>query len=268
MAPTPEVTTDPRVLTKTTGAIDLHTVECPECGTAIAHVHPNVARMMLGKHRVREHGAAAKTAPKGKRRSGRPPVREEQPAAVRVAKTIADELPDKKTPPSSADLTKAFGKGLGALSTMAASWAAESDPTVTSETDLDAITDYLSLSPEAAKEIAYPFAKFFAKSKLNRRFGPTIVENVDMVSAAAELIEYAHHWRRYLAERRRREEAQANRPQGTPGPVAGNVVREAPVVNFPPPGTGEMATGPVGVPVMNGHVVDANEVRRMQGGGR
>ena len=248
--------------------IDLQTVECPECGTGFSHHNGQVARMMLGKHRVREHGAAAKTAPKGKRRSGRPPVREEQPAAVRVAKTIADELPEgKKTPPSAADLTKAFGKGLGALSTVAASWAAESDPTVTSEQDLDAITDYLSLSPEASREIAYPFAKFFAKSKLNRRFGPTIVENVDMVSAAAELIEYAHHWRRYLAERRRREEAQANRRlDRTPGPVTGHVVREAPVT-YPPPGTGEMATGPVTVPMMNGHVVDANEVRRMQGKG-
>ncbi|MDA8311445.1 MAG: hypothetical protein M0Z46_12700 [Actinomycetota bacterium] len=246
--------------------IDLHTVECPECGTTISHLQANVAKMLLGKHRSREHGVAGKSAPKAKRKGARPPVREDQPAPIRVAKTIADELPEgKKTPPNAADLTKAFGKGLGALSTMAASWAAESDPTVTSETDLDAITDYLSLSPEASREIAYPFAKFFAKSKLNKRMGSTIVENVDMVSAAAELIEYAHHWRRYLAERRRREEAQANaRPQTTPGPQAGNVVRDAPV-NWPAPGTGEMATGPVTVPSMNGHVVDANEVRRMRG---
>ena len=251
-----------------TGDIEMHSEACPECGQIVGHVHARVAKMLLGKHRRQAHGVegTGHAAKRSRSRSARPPVREEQPAAVRVAKAIADELPDKKTPPGAADLTKAFGKGLGTISTLAASWAAETDPTVSSEQDLDAITDYLSLSPEASKEIAYPFAKYFAKSRLNKRYGATIVENVDIVSAAAELFDYARRWRRYMTERRRREDARA--PKAPQGPVTGDVsgpVAAAPI-HFPTPGTGEMATGMAVAPPSNGHVVDASEVRRMRGG--
>ena len=250
------------------GDIEMYSEECPECGQIISHIHARVAKMLLGKHRRQAHGVegTGHSSKRSRPRSGRPPVREEQPAAVRVAKAIADELPDKKTPPGAADLTKALGKGLGTISTLAASWAAETDPTVSSEQDLDAITDYLSLSPEGAKEIAYPFAKYFAKSKLNKRYGQSLVENIDVISAAAELFDYGRRWRRYMTERRRREEARTTRaPQGpVTGDVSGPIA--ATPVHFPTPGTGEMATGMVGVPATNGHVVDASEVRRMRGG--
>lgn len=255
-------------MTLTDMGLDLFSEECPECGTVVAHVKANVAKMLLGKHRRQAHGVAGKSEKKPRTRAGRPPVRDEQPAPIKVAKTIADELPDKKTAPTAADLTKALGKGLGAVSTLAASWAAESDPTIHSEQDLDAVTDYLALSPDAAKEIAYPFAKFFSKSKLNKRYGATLVENVDMVSAAAELFDYARRWRRYMTERKRREAMAA--PPVPQGPLHGDVagpVASAPV-HFPAQGTGEMATGMATVPSMNGHVVDASEVRRMQGGAR
>lgn len=241
--------------------IPMASVTCPECGDVISHVDAKVLPRMLGLHRKRAHGIAG-SSPKKRPRGGRPPIREEQPAPVRVAKAMAEEIsPTATTAPSVADLTKALARGIGTLSTLGAAYAAETDPTISTEEDRDAVTDYLSLSPDAAKEIAYPFARVFGRTKLNKRYGRTVVDNIDVVSAGAELVQYAVRWRRYLGERRRRQGLTPPAPE-----PRGEVVRSAPVVTtFPTPGTGEMAMTSMSVPAMNGHVVDAAEAARLRG---
>lgn len=245
-----------------------YTEICPECGHEVAHAQRNTAKMMLGKHRRSAHGVEgqwSRSGKAGRRRSGRPPVRDEQSVPVRVLKTAAEEIPDRKTAPSVADLNKALARGFGTLSVLAASYAAETDRTITTEVDRDAVVDYLSLSPEAANEVAYPFAKAFGKSRLNKKYGRAIVDNIDLVSAGAELVNLGIRWRRYLNERERRTRVLDNAPppSATNGNVAGPVV--PPTTFYPPPGSGEFATGGASQPPMTGHVVSGAEVQRMRG---
>lgn len=243
-----------------------YTEACPECDRTFTAKTELAAKGALGRHRKKEHGPGG---PGSSGPKGRPPVREDQAVPIQVLKTAANEIPDKRSAPSVADLNKAFGRGFYTLSTLAASYAAETDPTVTTEADRDAVADYLSLSPEAANEVAYPFAKAFGKSRLNKKYGRGIVDNIDLVSAGAELVNLGIRWRRYMTERNRRvdllHQPQAPVPGSPPtnGHVAGTNGNAPPVpVYYPAPGTGEPATGFTGPRPMQGHVVSAEEVRR------
>lgn len=244
-------------MTDTTAAIGMHSVQCPDCEKVISHADATYLPRMLGLHRKRTHGVAGKA----RSRAGRPPIREEQPAPVKVAKAMAEEIsPTSTAAPTATELTKAFARGIGTLSTLGAAYAAETDPTITSEADRDAVTDYLSLSPDAAKEIAYPFARVFGRTKLNKKYGRSVVDNIDVVSAGAELVQYAVRWRRYLGERKRRQGLPAAAPE-----IKGDVVEHAPVVTYPAQGSGEMAVSTAPPGAFNGHVVDAAEARRLRG---
>lgn len=245
-----------------TASDGLARVVCPECDREFTAKTEFAARGSLGRHQKSTHGPGATGGGTGSRRkSGRPPAREDQAVPIQVMKNIADEIPGGKGAPSEKDLTKAFARGIGTISVLAASFAAETDPTITTEEDRDAVTDYLSLAPEAASEIAYPFAKAFGKSRLNKRYGRALVDNIDLVSAGAEIVNYAVRWRRYLGERRRRE-AQLAGVQAAPsnGHVVGTPSAPAPVY-YPPPGTGEPAMGGSPRP-MQGHVVSPSDLRR------
>lgn len=241
---------------------------CPECGDAIGARGGSSAKMQLGLHRRRQHGVAGK-APGG-RKGGRRTVREDAPTAMRILKEAAAEIPDGTRPPTEVQLQKAFGRVAGTLSTLAASYFAETDPTLSptaaqAEAERDAIVDYLSFSPEAAQEFAYPFARAFGHSRWNKRHGRTIVDNVDMVSAAGEGLILAIHYRRYLSTRRVRVAAMESRRvvAEAEGVVHGPVVPPAQPTYYPPPGSGEPATGGPGATPMTGHVVDAEEVQRI-----
>lgn len=234
---------------------------CPDCNREFTATTELSARGSLGRHRKSAHGPGG-TGTSSK--SGRPPARDDQAVPIKVLKGVADEIPDRKGSPTEKDLTKAFARGIGTISVLAASFAAETDPTIQTEEDRDAVTDYLSLAPEAATEIAYPFAKAFGKSRLNKRYGRALVDNIDLVSAGAEIVNYAVRWRRYMGERRRRE-AQLAGVQAAP--TNGHVIGtngNAPPVYYPPPGTGEPAVGFPGPPSMQGHVVSGADLRRVQ----
>lgn len=234
---------------------------CPECTREFTASTELAAKGSLGRHRKSAHGPGGIGSSS---KSGRPPARDDQAVPIKVLKGVADEIPDRKGSPTEKDLTKAFARGIGTISVLAASFAAETDPTIQTEEDRDAVTDYLSLAPEAATEIAYPFAKAFGKSRLNKRYGRALVDNIDLVSAGAEIVNYAVRWRRYMGERRRRE-AQFAGVQAAP--TNGHVIGtngNAPPVYYPPPGTGEPAVGFPGPPSMQGHVVSGADLRRVQ----
>lgn len=160
----------------------------------------------LGTHRSRAHGYRSPG------RVGRPPKQAPgrgDPAGTGLVDVVRDsvaEISDKSTkPPTTDELTKALTRFVGTISTAEASYLAETDPTIQSEEDRDALVEYLRLSASDAREVAYPFARVVGRSKLNARYGRAIVDNVDAGSAAAAVFQLAVRHRRYFRERRRRE---------------------------------------------------------------
>lgn len=193
---------------------------------------PGSAPWRMGTHKSRKHGyrkpgrpAKPPSTPRGDAEGGR---------VTDVVRDALQEIPDKSTkPPTIPELTSALTRFVGTVSVAEASYFAETDPTVGTEEDRDAIVDYLRLSPADAREVAYPFARAFGRTKLNARYGRALVDNVDAGSAAAALFQLGVRHRRYFRERRRREQDAGLRPYAPPQVVA------------PPPGAGAPAPPPV-----------------------
>lgn len=214
------------------------TLKCdqPDCDFTVTGPDkgPGSAPWRLGTHKARKHGyrkpgrpAKPPSTPRGDPDGGR---------VVDVIRDAAAEVGDKSDkPPTIPELTNALTRFVGTVSVAEASYLAETDPTVSTEEDRDALVNYLRLSPTDAREVAYPFARAFGRTKLNARYGRALVDNIDAGSAAAALFQLGVRHRRYFRERRRREVE-----MGLRNPYA-NALPPAPVAPAAPPGPVDVA---------------------------
>src|ERR1035437_4539141 len=158
------------------------------------------AKFKLASHRYRLHGVRKDgtiRAPKGKADEGtaRP--------IMGVVRDVRNELAGGKGSPSEDQLANAMGRTLGLLTTAVASYAVDTDADLPEE-EQDKVIAYLSLSQKAAKDTVRPLAHLAAPSKLNKRFGRVVVDNVDAAGSVLEIGELVLHWRFYFKDRARR----------------------------------------------------------------
>jgi hypothetical protein len=230
------------------------TLTCPEADCDVTVTGPATgsgsAAWKMGTHRARKHNYRnpAKVG-RPKKPPSTPRGRDDGASVTDVIRDAAAEVSDKSTkPPTIPELTSALSRFVGTVSVAEASYFAETDGTITTEEDRDAVVDYLRLSPTDAREVAYPFARAFGRTRLNARYGRALVDNIDAGSAAAALFQLGVKHRRYFRERRRREELLGLRPQPpqlvAPAPAAAPgppqpAQAQPPAPPFPAPATGE-----------------------------
>lgn len=223
---------DPEEIVAVTLSCDLceDTVTGPERGTGSA-------AWKLGTHKYQAHGIRNPNAKKPKK--GDKPARPaDQPVGVSVIREIGSGIRDgsRAGTPSSSDLARGFGRGVYILSVVAASYAAETDETLITETSRDQLVRELSLSVAASEDIMEPIAHAFAPTSINKKYGRTIVDNVDALASLGELGKMAFRWRRYF---RMREERR-------PHTLADGTMVYPP--GSPPPGTQPAAAQPAAPP--------------------
>jgi hypothetical protein len=114
-----------------------------------------------------------------------------------------------------------------------ANYAVETDEYLTDD-ERDAVASELALTQKQAEDVIRPLAKAIAPTGLNKKYGRQVVENVDAISAVAELVTLGLHWRRYFKDRAIRE---GRRPGGP-------VIDVEPVIAMPPDGSLPPPAGP------------------------
>jgi hypothetical protein len=252
------------------------TLPCPLCDEKITGPEGGVgsAPFKLASHKYRIHGVRSTKGPKGPK--GRTLQTDDEIGArpvVGILQDARDQIPEGTAPPTQVDLTKALGRGLGLTSAAVASYAVESDEYLT-EAERDVVADELSLTPKQAEDIMRPIAKAFAPTKLNRKYGRQVVENVDVIGSIAELATLGLNWRNYLRTRSTHHgrapvsidaTAVVVTPGGGVGPPAGPGPAGRAVDGRPPRGDGRPMTSPA---PSSGVVVDADMVQAMQRNGR
>jgi hypothetical protein len=223
--------------------------ECPECGNRYK------SKFLLGGHRRSVHQIAGSYSGKRGPSAGKQRAKA-RPMLVEVAREAAkDAGAGRPGVPSADQLTAAFARGLGTVTYAAASFAVEGDRALTTDELKEQMINYLSLSGPDAREACEPLGRAFAKTGLNRKYGRTIVDNVDVAGSVAVLITMGFHWRRYMSAR-----AHYERQAGGGGGTAPVVQTPAPVA--PPPQAAPMDVPEAVVPVTpNG----AAQVEPMQG---
>jgi hypothetical protein len=142
------------------------------------------------------------TRPAGAEKSSSP----SEPSAGRKVweeiRGAAEEVSERSgRPPTITELNKAFGRLLSTGTLAAASYFAESDERLRTDGEIDQVVADLTLAEVEAAQITYPLARLFGRSRLNRRAGRELVDNVEIGESAAVLVTVALRWRRYLRGR-------------------------------------------------------------------
>lgn len=202
------------------------------------------AAFLRGGHLYRAHKIG------GSKRKGAPTEEDHQRRPISAAlKDIAADV-DGKGVPTAAALSKAIGRGVGMTTMAVASYYVETDETIPftpdGERQRDHLVDELSLTPRAAEELVSPIGRALAPTKLNKRYGRTLVENVDVIGAVDELALLVLRWRRAFRERRYREQQMGLRPIDVE-PVS---VTPAPAPAGPPAPPMAQPAAPAPAPVM------------------
>lgn len=245
------------------------TRDCPECGETITGKARGAGSLAwkMGQHRRNKHGV------KGAGRKGRPRAGEPTDAdraarpVISAVRDVAAGVTGKGTP-NADQLGNGLGRGLGLLTMSVATFAVETDPAIprTPEGDQarDGLVDYLSLSPEAATAIMRPVGRALAPTKLNQRYGRKVVDNVDLIGSAAELIQVGYHWREYFKMRAAFAAQAAGVTPANQGAGAVPAMAPAPTVSTPE-GTVVHPSGLVQTPPpASGVVLDAAMIAEMQ----
>lgn len=224
--------------TPTPGAGEV-TVSCPEllpdgspCPWAVTapETGKGSASWRLGTHRYQKHGYRNPAPAKANRGKADPPATEGTGATMlRVVGSAAGEGRGRGVP-TTADLTRGLGRGVYVATVVAASYAAETDDTLTTEAERDALVADLALSQRGAEDLTEPIARAIAPTGVNKRYGRAVIDNIDAVASFGELVKLGMRWRRYFRLREQREAARAL-GAGAPGPG----VPVAPGVEYVPP---------------------------------
>lgn len=201
------------------GAPYLVSETCPDCGTQITGKNkgPGSIAWKRGLHNKNVHGVAGK-GKTGRRKAGAPTAQDYEAHPVTSAiRDVAAEIGGKGTP-NTDHLTNGLARLIGLSSYTAASWAIESDKNFPPNMDRDQAVDYLSLSETDAKALMHPVARLLQPTKMNAKYGRTVIDNVDLVGAIAGVVQLGWHWREYLNLRRetnalmRQQLAQGQKP--------------------------------------------------------
>lgn len=236
------------------------TLQCPDCEETVTGPEHgrNSALFRLAGHRVRAHGYRKADAQAKGPRQGKARARGVEGTAVTVLRAVGEgarpESGRKVTaPPTASDLSRGLGRGVQILTIVAASYAAETDPTLTTEGERDQLVRELSLSPGAAQDVMDPIANAVAPTSLNKKYGRQVIDNVDALASVGELVKLGFRWRRYFRMREAAIQLAAGAPQymapGTPGQhaPAGERVQAQPAPEQPPP---PPHNAPPGVPLV------------------
>jgi hypothetical protein len=124
------------------------------------------------------------------------------PEKVSVARKVQRDTSGRGAPTAD-QLTVATGRLLGYGSIFVASEIVDSDPRRPEWTDdqADKVIDSLSATPDEAKEIMRPLARIFAGTKVNKRVGRKIVDNIDAADSLMALFAMARRWQSYMVDR-------------------------------------------------------------------
>lgn len=183
------------------------TLACEICGDTVTGPEKGVgsAPWKLGTHKFSAHGIRNPNAKKV-RKGDKPAPPAGEPVSVATIRQIGQGVRDgsRAGVPSSTDLARGLGRGVLILSIVAASYAAETDETLVTEQQRDDLVRELSLSTAAATDIMEPIAHAFAPTAINKKYGRTIVDNVDALASLGELGKMAFRWRRYFRMREER----------------------------------------------------------------
>lgn len=250
------------------------TLECDICHDTVTGnaSGPGSARFLLGSHKYRVHDVRGSKAKKNRSTSATTDADHEAHPITSTLKDMANDLAnDGKGAPSAPALTKAFGRGLGMATLAAASYFVETDETIPfgpeGEQYRDALVTDLALSQKGAEEVMAPIGRLLAPTKLNKRYGRTVVENVDAVGAFAELVTIGLRWRRAFRERDFRRLQMADVAPINAVPVAGTAPPGAPA-HTPPaeaqPMPPVVAAGGQSPPPVSGTIIGPEQVADMR----
>lgn len=221
-----------------------HTVGCPDCAETFTSPTEGGANRALGTHRYRAHGVASPRRQKGAKGRERPTDQEMADHPVTgVLRDMQAEIGTGTGPPNTGELTRAFGRGLGLVSSAVASYAVETDELLPLH-ERDQVAARLSISQRRAEDVVRPLAKLTHGTKVNTKFGRKAVENVDAIASISEIGMLAMEWRRYFKERAQRQRIARGEP----------ITVEAEAVLFdaglpPPPGPGPGGSSVEGTPI-------------------
>jgi hypothetical protein len=245
---------------------EIITIRCVQPGCDwTAETAPNRENWRRGQHERNVHGIVGKGRQPRKRKGMPTEADKAARPVISAAREVAAEIGSGSGRAPSADkLAEGLGRGVEMAIGGVAVVIVESEPDITRD-ERDRLVGYLSLSPEASVALARPFARLFAGTKLNARYGRQVVDNVDVVGALVEVVQLGIHWREFMALRRQQAMIRA---QGglyaVPGPTD---MAPAPGVMQPPTPTTTEANGFVHTSApTEGRVLSAEDVARMRGG--
>lgn len=215
------------------------TLACPDCPETFTGPARGVgsAPWKVGTHRYQRHGYRNANAV-SKSDKGKAAPAADEPTTVAVLREIGSgaRASGRKGVPTATDLAQGLGRGIQVLSVTAAAYAAETDESLTTEAQRDALVHDLMLSPRGATDIMEPIANAFAPTSINKRYGRAIIDNVDAVASIGELAKLALRWRRYFRVREeRRQFMTANGVQVYPAGYVPANAQPAQVVEQPQP---------------------------------
>ncbi|HEY2300519.1 MAG TPA: hypothetical protein VGH66_01420 [Acidimicrobiales bacterium] len=240
---------------------------CPVCNVRVSPRGALKPPALITAHLRADHGIeppAREHRPTGRKATGRPKVPEPPATPLSVLTGSRDDLKGKR-PPTADQLAAAMGKGLGYGTVLAAGAMVAGDPRINSEDDENAAVSMLSASPEEAKAICHPIARYLAASKLNVTAGRSIVDNSDIFDSLYAMAEVVSRMRRYSRARASYLAAVTPIPMGPgPAPAAADVtapidlaaarVAASAAAGYPqsPPGTQGIVVTPEMLPGNNG----------------
>jgi hypothetical protein len=157
--------------------------------------------LVVSLHRRDAHGVAGKGEKKKRKpKAGETPEPIEAPRLSLVG--ALDSGRKRKGPPSLDDLNKALARIDGYVSTVAIGALVDADPRPLDEQTRGQLIEWMAPTTEECLSTWRPVARMFAGTELNKRYGRTVVDNVDAIDAVATVVE---RYRRISAYMRRRD---------------------------------------------------------------
>jgi hypothetical protein len=204
---------------------ELETRSCEECGERITGKIRGAgsAAWKMGLHRANKHGIKG-TGRAGRRKKGAPSDEQIQahPISSGIASVAAEIGIGGKAAPTGDQLGDGLGKILEILALGGAVWAAETDPAIhpgpEGDAARDATVNYLALPGSAAKSVMHPVGRILAPTRVNRRYGRTVVENTDIAGAVVDFGTFCWHWREYMRSRAQIAQRMSSSSPSSPAP--------------------------------------------------
>lgn len=215
--------------------LELVTLTCELCSEQITGKAAGAgsATWKLGTHNRVKHGIQGR----GRRKKGQPREAEHEahPVIAAAREAAADVGIGKKGTPNADELSAGLGKLLHIATMSAASWAATTDPVVdrgpAGNADREFIVNTLTLDMPAAVGVMTPIGRMFSGTRVNKRYGRAVVDNVDVVGSLFDLAMLLREWRGYFEMRSTRiAELAQQGPRLAMAPAPGVDVAPAPVV--------------------------------------